>query len=105
MIKTRPENIVWIKPIIVKHTVGYVVTIFKESQFQLLTKDDLKVTITVDLDSERHLLFEGIRHRLPHIHIGYSAEADALYTSSPENFINALQKRGLYTPLDALVAA
>jgi hypothetical protein len=100
LIKTQPEHIVWIKPIITKHTVGYVITLFKEHKFQIHTKDERTILITIDNDNERLVFFEGVKHFLPHVHIGYSYEINNLYAASPENFIGTLQEKGLYTPID-----
>jgi hypothetical protein len=100
LIKTHPEKIVWIKPIVTKHTVGYIITLYKERKFQLLTKGGLKITMKCDTEEERQLFFEGIKNYLPHAHIGYSPDIAALYSSGSAKFIGSLQSRRLYTPID-----
>jgi hypothetical protein len=101
-IKENPESIVWIKPIIVRHTAYYLVTLYKERQFQFLTDENKKVTITLDAEEDRQTFFEGVEHLLPHVHIGYTEEVDALYYADPEKFISELQGRGVYMPFDVV---
>ena len=102
LIKSQPEKFVWIKPIVTKHTVGFVLTLWKEQKFQLCTINNEKILMTIDTDQERTIFFEGIQQLLPHAHIGFTNEIDALYSSNPETFIATLQERQLYTPFDAI---
>jgi len=99
MIKDRPENIVWIKPIVTRHTVGYVFTLYKEKKFQFLTKDRLAITMTVDSEADQKIFYEGIIKHLPHAHIGYSPDMDSLYRYSPADLIDELKKTGEYYPV------
>lgn len=100
LIKLHPEKIVWIKPIITKHTVGYVFTLYRDHKFQLLTTDEENITLNINTDFDRRIFFNGIRQYLPHAHIGYTHEVNALFSANPEAFITVLQERQLYTPLD-----
>jgi len=102
MIKENPENIVWIKPIVEKHTVWYLITLFKVQNFQFLTKDGLSINMKIDTAEEQKIFFDGIKINLPHAQIGYSPKIDLLYDFNPKNFIKALQARNLYTPIDKL---
>lgn len=101
LIKLHPEKIVWIKPIITKHTVGYVFTLYRDHKFQLLTTDEENIILNINTDFDRQVFFNGISQYLPHAHIGYTHEVDALFSANPETFITILQERQLYTPLDS----
>jgi hypothetical protein len=101
LIKLHPEKIVWIKPIITKHTVGYIFTLYRDHKFELLTAGEESIILNINTDSERLVFFNGIRQYLPHAHIGYTREVDALFSANPEAFITILQERQLYTPLDS----
>jgi hypothetical protein len=100
ILKLHPEKIVWIKPIITKHTIGYVFTLYRDHKFQLLTTSEEVITLNIDTETERQIFFNGIRQFLPHAHIGYTPEVDALFSANPENFITILQERQIYRPLD-----
>ena len=102
MIKEQPDNIVWIKPIVEKHTVAYVVTIFKEKKFQFLTKDRLVITMDCNSLEQQQLFFDGVKDNLPHAQIGYSYKMEDLYDDSPKTFLSSLQRAGIYTPLDKI---
>lgn len=100
LLKEHPEKIVWIKPIITKHTIGYVFTLYRDHKFQLLTTSKEGIILNINTETERQIFFNGIREYLPHAHIGYTLEIDALFSANPENFITILQERQLYRPLD-----
>jgi hypothetical protein len=100
ILKEHPEKIVWIKPIITKHTVGYVFTLYRDHKFQLLTTSEEGIILNINTEISRQVFFNGIREYLPHAHIGYTREVDALFSADPENFITILQERQLYRPLD-----
>lgn len=102
LLKTHPENFVYIKPIVTKHTVGFVLTLWREQKFQLCTINKEKILMTIDTEEERKIFFEGIQQLLPHAHIGFSYEIDALYAANPHTFIATLQERQMYTPFDAI---
>jgi hypothetical protein len=97
--KTMPENIVWIKPITVKHTIWYVVTLYKTYHFQIYTRDNRSVAIDCNSDENQQVFFEGIKKYIPHAHIGYSLDIEEMYERSPEDFINALQYEHVYAPI------
>ncbi|HEY8895298.1 MAG TPA: hypothetical protein VIM79_10810 [Niastella sp.] len=100
LLKEHPEKIVWIKPIITKHTIGYVFTLYRDHKFQLLTTSGEAIILNIDTDIERLVFFNGIRQYLPHAHIGYTPEVDALFSADPDNFITILQERQIYRPMD-----
>lgn len=100
LLKEHPEKIVWIKPIITKHTIGYVFTLYRDHKFQLLTTSGEAIILNIDTDIERLVFFNGIRQYLPHAHIGYTPEVDALFSANPDNFITVLQERQIYRPMD-----
>jgi hypothetical protein len=99
MIKENPDNIVWIKPIVTKHTVGIVITLYKERKFQFLTADGLKITMKCDSDEDQKVFFEGVNQYLYNAHIGYSLDVDNIYRQDSVSFIRNLKKNGLYTPI------
>ena len=100
LINTKPEDVVWIKPIVTKRKDGNVPGLFRENKFHLFTQDGLRMGTTLANDEERQVFFEGVKHLLPHAHIGYTSEIDALYFSNSENFITKLEERKWYTPID-----
>lgn len=100
LLKEHPEKIVWIKPIITKHTIGYVFTLYRDHKFQLLTTSQEGIILNINTETERQIFFSGILEYLPHAHIGYTPEIDALFSANPEDFITILQERQLYRPLD-----
>jgi hypothetical protein len=101
MIKENPENIVWIKPILQKNTVALVITLYKERHFQFLTKDGLRIVMKCDSDKDQQTFIDGIQIHLPNAQFGYSYQMVEIYSTNPENFINALSVKGMYTPISA----
>jgi hypothetical protein len=99
MIKENPGNIVWIKPIVTRHTAAFVLTLYKERKFQFLTKDGLKIIMLCNSDEEQQLFLEGVKKYLPDTHIGYSREMSVIYDDYPADFMNGIKKRGLYMPI------
>jgi hypothetical protein len=100
LLKTEPERIVWIKPIIEKTKVYYVFTLSSIKKFQLLTNDGLKATFSCDTDEEQRTFFNGVKTYLPHPQLGYSMDIETIYRESPKKFIEQLEKNGMYTPYD-----
>ncbi|ABG58441.1 hypothetical protein [Cytophaga hutchinsonii] len=98
-IKHKPESIVWIKPIVEKHTVWYLITLFKTSHFQICTRDSIEITFECTDPVERNIFLTGIKKYIPHAHIGYSFPLDHMYIQNPAGFINALQHKNLYLPV------
>jgi hypothetical protein len=98
LLQNNPGEFVWIKPIEVRHTVGYVIRLFSIKEFQFLTRHHEHITIVCDAEEDRKVFFRGIRNYLPHAHLGYSYEVSAIYEEGPGYFIKALEKRGLYRP-------
>jgi hypothetical protein len=99
MIKENPDYIVWIKPIVTKHTVGFVLVLYKEKKFQFLTKHGTRIVMECSSDKDQQVFFEGIKQHLPNAQIGYSLDTDILYNEGPSNFIKNLQNKGLYHPV------
>jgi hypothetical protein len=75
MIKNNPDNIVWIKPITTKHTVGLVVTLYKEQKFQLLTADGLAMTMKCDDAMSSQIFIQGLRDHMPNAHVGFTSQS------------------------------
>jgi len=98
-IKQNSQNIIWIKPNVTFHTVGYVFTFYKEQDFELLTKDKLKITINCISDKEQEIFLEGIVDCLFEAQFGFTHEVETLYHNDPTNFINSLKAREIYTPI------
>ncbi len=101
VVKNKSGNIIWIKPISVKHTVGLIITLYNENKFQLLTIDGKNLTINCTSEEAKRDFFEGIKKHLPHAHIGYSPQILELYYADRINFISILQKNNAYTPVRA----
>jgi hypothetical protein len=100
MIKNNPENIVWIKPILEKTTLSLVITLFTTRQYQLLTKDNQKIIMNCDSDHEQKIFVGGVKHYLPHAHVGYSLQMVNAYEADPAKFIATVQRKNIYTPID-----
>ncbi|MBI1837267.1 MAG: hypothetical protein HYR91_08390 [Flavobacteriia bacterium] len=100
-IKNKPEDIVWIKPIVEKTKLYFVLTISKIYKFQLYTVDGKSATFTCDKANEQKILFDGIKHYLPHIHIGYTEDILLTYEFDPQQFLINIEKKGLYKPIDS----
>ncbi len=98
-LETNPESVVWIKPIVEKHTVWYVITLFKTKKVQLLTRDAAIVTFDCDDEKDVQVFFNGVKKFIPHAHIGYSFDIYEMYERDPNEFINALQYEGVYSPV------
>ena len=98
LLKTHPENIVWIKPVVVKRR-NSLIQFYKKRRYQLLTKDRRDLMMILNKE-ERQIFFESVKHLLPHAHIGYTHEIEALYSENPENLINVLLGKQLYKPID-----
>tara|TARA_B100000809_G_C14940053_1_gene460058 strand:+ start:302 stop:841 length:540 start_codon:yes stop_codon:yes gene_type:complete len=99
MIKNNPENIVWIKPITTKHTVGLILTLYKEQKFQILTADDISVTIKCDKSIDSQIFLNGIKIHMPHVQLGFSHQIKSIYKQNPKEFIENLKQQNLYTPI------
>lgn len=99
LLQSQPENIVWIKPVITKHTVGYVFTLYQERSFELYTHDGLRLRLQIDSLQNHRLFFDAIQTHLPHAHIGYSEEVDSLYRLDKPGFIQNLQDKQWYRPI------
>jgi hypothetical protein len=102
MIKNNPENIVWIKPITTKHTVGLVLTLYKEQKFQLLTADGMAMTMKCDKPIDAQIFIQGLRDHMPNAHVGYTAQIQSAYKRSQSTFIETLKSLGVYTPINQL---
>ncbi len=99
IITKTPENIVWIMPVVTKHTVGVVITLYKERSFQIKTTDNVTLNVKCDDDDDQLYLFYGLTTYLPNVHTGYTKEARYLYDDDPTTFEEKLKERGSFTPL------
>jgi hypothetical protein len=102
MIRERPENIVWIKPIVTKHTAYYVLTLFTENKFEFLTKEGQKIVMNCNTREQQETFIDGVRQHLPHAQFGYSLDIAVEYDDGPEDFIDALAAKNHYTPIDRI---
>jgi len=95
----NPENVVWIKPITVKHTAGFVITLYKEQKFQILTADNLAVTLKCDKAGQAEVFLKGCQQTIPNAHIGYTVQIKSIYKKDPDEFISSLKASNLYSPI------
>lgn len=102
-LRNQPESIVWIKPIVEKHKMWYLITLFKTNKFQLLTRDGHAVTFVCDDPADRQIFINGIKKYIPHAHIGYSFDIAEMYEHNPADFINAVQDKNVYTPAGTIL--
>lgn len=100
--KNHPEKIVWIMPITVKHTAAYVVTLYREQKFQILTDEGMKVTIKCDKTGDPQSFLNGCAQYIPQAHIGYSPQVKSTYKQDPATFIQNLTEFDMYVPLGEL---
>ncbi len=99
IIKENPDNIVWIDPIVTKEKVAYIITVHESLRFHIRTKDGLKTFIKCNSAEQKAVFWEGIKTYLPHVHIGYSSEVNDIYNQNPQQFIEILKEKELYTPV------
>jgi hypothetical protein len=95
----EPEKIVWIKPVNIRHTAAYVVTLYEEMHFQIMTSEGLGILIKCNTREDQVLFIGGMRQYVPHAHLGYSDIINFHYKSDPTAFIQELKESGLYQPV------
>jgi hypothetical protein len=98
IISQTPEEIVWIMPVVTKHTVGLVVTLYKEQSFQIKTKDKVSLNVKCENQEDQLYLFYGLAKYLPNVHTGYTPEAKHLYDDDPTTMVDKLKERGKFNP-------
>lgn len=99
LLVNQPQKIIWVKPVNVRHTAYYVVTLFQESHFHLLSSDGASLDLKCDSDASRRVFFNGIRRYIPYAHIGYSPQVQYCYDNYRNQFIQALQQNNIYNPV------
>ena len=100
LMKNHPEDFVWIKPITVKTTLGFVLTINVENHFEIFLKNNTSIRLNCSGILENKKFLEGVRHYLPHVHFGYSREVNEIFSHSAYKFTEELKSQNLYTPID-----
>lgn len=103
MITKNPDNIIWIKPIVQKHTAALVLTLYKEHYFELNTLDGLSMNFKCNSPKEQEIFFYGIKRFLPNTHIGYSPEIRILFDDDKTTFVETLKERELFQTIEGLV--
>lgn len=98
-IANSPNDIIYIKPIEVRHTVALVLTLFTNIKFKLYTVDGKELLMHCRSPEEVKTFYNLTLQHLPSAQFGYSAEVEILFDESKENFIENLKKRRLYTPI------
>jgi hypothetical protein len=98
----EPHKIVWIKPVNIRHTAAYVITLYNEMHFQVLNRDGLATMIKCDSPENQVLFISGMKQYAPHAHIGFTEAISHHYRSGPQQFIAELQRNGLYNPVGAM---
>ncbi|MFT4603079.1 MAG: hypothetical protein ACI857_003266 [Arenicella sp.] len=99
LIEERGDEIIWVKPFKTKHTLGLVITLFEESNFQIFTKDGLRIHFKMNNEQEQKLFFEMVRSYFKDAQVGYSGEVEMLYQLDKSRFKENLIQKGLYTPI------
>lgn len=93
------NEIVWIKPIIVKEKLAHIITVSETQHFQFHAKNGLNATINCDTDERREIFLTGIKEFLPNAHLGYTPEVNSTYEEDPRNFIHNLKAKSMYVPV------
>ena len=99
LLVNQPQKIIWVKPVNIRHTAYYVVTLYQETHFHLLTTDGTSIDIKCDSPAAQQVFFNGIRRYIPYAHIGYSEQVQYCYNQHRDQFIAALQHNQLYHPV------
>ncbi len=102
MLINDPGNIIWVKPIVEKHTMYYVLTLYKENKFEFMTRDGHKIVMKCNSKEDQITFIEGVKHYLPHAQFGYSLPIDIVYDDDREHFLDTLKAKGIYTPIDMI---
>ncbi len=98
MITKRPEKVIWIKPIVTKHTLAYVITLDREYSWQLMSIDGWTLNINSTESSDDFVFLYGLQKHLKETHFGYSREIQDLYDDDRKNFVKNLKDKGIYLP-------
>lgn len=99
LLNNEPQKIVWIKPVNIRHTAAYVITLYSEMHFQILTTDKLAIMIKCESRESQQLFLRGMQEYAPHAHIGYSDMAAFYFRSDPNDFIADLKGNNEYNPI------
>jgi|GEM_PF-2603119 len=102
LLVNHPEKVIWIKPIRVRHTAAYVITLYHEMNFQLLTADGIAIAIKCDSPLDQQIFLRGLKKYVPHAHAGYDERAEDLYRSYRPQFIELLKQEHRYRPVGQL---
>lgn len=97
-INESPEELLWLKPISVKHKLGYVLTIAETPRFELYDNQNNRVKFDLPT-TKRGLVLKELMEKIPNAHFGYSKEVEKAYRKHRKEFIAALEKDGNYFPL------
>lgn len=95
----EPAKIVWITPVNIRHTAGYVFTLYNEMNFQILNSDGLKILIKCDERRQQLMFLYGLKQYVPHAHFGFSDRVEYYYKENPQTFLHELYANGLYAPV------
>jgi hypothetical protein len=98
----EPGKIVWIKPVNIRHTAAYVITLYNEMHFQILTSDGISIMIKCVSPQDQYVFVSGLKQYVPHAHFGYHDLIQFHYKSGPTEFLQELKDNGLYHPVQNL---
>lgn len=98
LIENKPTDLVWLKPVEIKHKLLHVATVAKSTQFELFSKDGCVVIIDTSM-MHRGMAIKEFKELLPDIHFGYSKEVKKIFRRHKEDFIGELKRKNLYCPL------
>jgi hypothetical protein len=101
----HPEKIIWIKPINVRHTAAFLITLYQEMHFQVRTSDGLSITIKCDSQQDQQVFFKGLHRCTPDAHIGYDERVEHLYAQHRSQFIELLKQENRYLPVTQFLSA
>lgn len=99
LIRNKPLEIIWLKPIQVKTKLYYVLTINTENFFELKTTNGNTLKLELLNRKDNEIFLEGVVNLLPHVHFGYDERSQKLFSEDTSTFLENVDKIGIYRPI------
>ncbi|MBO6515610.1 MAG: hypothetical protein JJ975_03575 [Bacteroidia bacterium] len=103
LITETPERILWIQPVVTKHTVGFVLTLYKERSFIIYTDGKSRLNIKCENSEEQTIFFYGLAKFLSEVQYGHTSKISILYNDDKATFLEKIKERGWYTPVSSFL--
>ncbi|MBK6952373.1 MAG: hypothetical protein IPH24_10115 [Crocinitomicaceae bacterium] len=86
LIRNKPLEIIWLKPIEVKTKLYFVLTIDTENFFELKTTNGNTLNVELLNRKENEIFLDGVMNLLPHVHFGYDERSQELFQKTLRPF-------------------